>query len=139
MAEADRNEAFLREHLGDMPPASFAYPFGEVTPRTKRLFARRFPVSRGIYPGVNAGVIDLAQLKAVPLEKRSWRAADVERYVAEAAARKGWIVFFSHDVADDPSAYGATPEMLEHALETVTRAGIEILPVKHALAKAAFG
>jgi hypothetical protein len=29
--------------------------------------------------------------------------------------------------------------MLEHALEAVTRAGIEILPVKHAFARATFG
>jgi peptidoglycan/xylan/chitin deacetylase (PgdA/CDA1 family) len=139
VAEIEQNAAFLARHLGDMPPSSFAYPYGEVTPRTKRLLARLFPVSRGIYPGVNAGTVDLAQLKAIPLEQRSWRAADVERYVAEAVEQTGWIVFFSHDVAAQPSPYGATPEMLEHALDTATRAGLDILPVKHALARAAFG
>ena len=59
--------------------------------------------------------------------------------VAAAMEQTGWIVFFSHDVDDHPSPYGATPQMLEHALETVSRAGIDILPVKHALARAAFG
>ncbi|MEO6340914.1 MAG: polysaccharide deacetylase family protein, partial [Caulobacteraceae bacterium] len=73
--DVTRNADFLRDALGDMPPASFAYPFGEVTPRTKLLLSEMFPVSRGIRPGVNAGVIDLAQLKAYPLERRSWKAA----------------------------------------------------------------
>jgi len=139
VAEVEKNAAFIRGALGDLPPSSFAYPYGEVTPRTKALFAKLFPVSRGIYPGVNTGVIDLAQLKAVPLERRSWNAAEVEGHIAHAAATGGWIVFFSHDVCDEPSPYGATPHMLEHALAAVRDAGIEALPVKHALARAAFG
>ncbi|MEO6340919.1 MAG: polysaccharide deacetylase, partial [Caulobacteraceae bacterium] len=106
---------------------------------TKLLLSEMFPVSRGIRPGVNAGVIDLAQLKAYPLERRSWKAADVERLVARTVETNGWLVFFSHDVRDNPSPYGATPEMLEHALATVKAAGIENVPVKHALAKVAFG
>jgi hypothetical protein len=82
-------------------------------------------------------MIELAQLKAVPLERRNWSARQVEGLVEEARRRKGWIVFFSHDISDDPSAYGATPDMLEHALETVRSAGIDILPVREARALAA--
>ena len=134
-----RNADFLRDALGDMPPSSFAYPYGEVTPRTKVLLSKLFPVSRGIRAGVNAGVIDLAQLKAYPLEYRSWKPAEVERLVARTVESNGWLVFFSHDVCDNPSPYGATPEMLDHALATVQAAGVENIPVKHALAKAAFG
>ena len=138
-ADVARNADFLHDVLGDMPPSTFAYPYGEVTPRTKLLMSGMFPVSRGIRPGVNAGVIDLAQLKAYPLEHRSWKAAEVERLVAQAVETNGWLVFFSHDVSDDPSPYGATPEMLEHALAAVKAAGVEAIPVKHALAKVAFG
>ena len=138
-----RNAAFLSETLantlGSQPPSSFAYPFGDISPRTKLLAARAFPVSRGIRPGVNEGMIDLAELKAIPLERRSWSAAEVERLVAQAKANTGWIVFFSHDVAEDPSPYGCTPAMLEHALDALKAAGIEILPVKSALARAVFG
>ena len=135
-ADLDRNTAFLRGLLGDITTESFAYPYGSVSPRTKRLAGRRFPSSRGIRPGVNCGTLELAPLKAVPLEIREWSASTVERLVETARQRNGWIIFFSHDIADEPSPYGATPGMLEHALEAVSAAGIEILPVRDALARA---
>jgi peptidoglycan/xylan/chitin deacetylase (PgdA/CDA1 family) len=137
-ADTDRNQNFIGGLLGDYPLSSFAYPYGDVSPRTKRLFSRRFPTSRGIRRGVNAGLIDLAQLKAVGLEHKSWNPGVVERVVAEAARRNGWIIFFTHDISEAPSPYGATPEMLDHALACVRTAGIDILPVKHALARVAF-
>ena len=135
-ADFDRNTAFLRGLLGDVALESFAYPYGSVSPRTKRLAGRRFPSSRGIRAGVNAGTLELAQLKAVPLEVREWSAEMVERLVERARQRSGWIIFFSHDISESPSPYGATPAMLEHALATVRSAGIDILPVRDALARA---
>ena len=63
----DRNAIFLREVLGDVEPLSYAYPYGEVSPRIKRLAGPRFASSRGIHPGVNGPAADLAQLKAIPL------------------------------------------------------------------------
>lgn len=136
--DTDRNQAFIGERLGDYPLTSFAYPYGDVSPRTKFLFSRRFATSRGIRRGVNAGWIDLAQLKAIGLEHKAWNPAAIEQAVVEAVRRKGWIIFFTHDVSETPSPFGATPGMLDHALASVRKAGVDILPVKHALARAAF-
>ena len=137
-ADMDANARFLAEALGDSRTASFAYPYGEASPRTKAMAARRFATARGIYPGVNRGWTDLSQLKAAPLEARSWSAAAVEALVEDARSNGGWLIFFSHDVSDTPSPYGATPAMLEHALKTLAAAGIATLPVKHALAAGTF-
>jgi peptidoglycan/xylan/chitin deacetylase (PgdA/CDA1 family) len=138
--DLDRNAVFLREALGfDPGPLSFAYPYGQVCTRTKRLMAGRFPSSRGIHAGVNGPSADLAQLRAIPLERRSWKAARIERWIGEARARTGWLVFFSHDVSDDPSPYGCTPAMLEHAVAATRAAGFDIAPVKQALAMAGCG
>jgi len=133
-----RNQTFVASLLGDYRLSSFAYPYGDVSPRTKRLFSSRFATSRGIRRGVNAGLVDLAQLKAIGLEHQAWNPAAVEAAVTQAARSNGWIIFFTHDVSDDPSPFGATPEMLDHALSTVRKAGIDILPIKHALARVAF-
>jgi len=138
MRDIDRNQDFIASVLGDYRLTSFAYPYGDVSPRTKLLFANRFPTSRGILPGVNAGLIDLAQLNAIGLEKRHWNPAAVERAVDEAVRRKAWIIFFTHDIDDRPSLYGATPEMLDHALGALRRARMDIIPVKHAMARAIF-
>jgi peptidoglycan/xylan/chitin deacetylase (PgdA/CDA1 family) len=136
--DADRNAAFIREVLGDVLLSSFAYPYGDVSPRTKLLFSRLFPSCRGIRPGLNAGAIDLSQLRAVPLYSRLWRPGEVERLVAEAKAVNGWIILYTHDVSDNPTPWGCTPALLEHALRTLQQAGIGVLPVKHALARVTF-
>lgn len=138
-ADLDRNAAFVGEVIGQSGFRSFAYPYGDVSPRTKRLAGQRFPVSRGIRAGVNGRTLDLGQLRAVPLEARSWTAEGVERQVEVARQTRGWIVFFSHDVSDDPSPYGATPAMLEHALGEVRDAGIDVLTVADALERATRG
>jgi peptidoglycan/xylan/chitin deacetylase (PgdA/CDA1 family) len=133
-----RNQAFVSGHLGDYPLSSFAYPYGDVSPRTKLLYSNRFPTSRGISRGVNAGWIDLAQLKAIGLEQKAWNPVAIEAAVAQAVQRNGWIIFFTHDVSETPSPYGATPQMLDHALRTLKAASIDVLPVKHALARLVF-
>lgn len=127
------NAAFLSERLGETP-VSFAYPYGDISPRTKALFGRTFASSRGIRPGVNGPISDLAQLRAYPLELRSSTEAMVEHWVEAARASKGWLIFFGHDVSDDPTPYGCTPAMLAHALGCVRKAGIDILTVRDALA-----
>lgn len=127
--DARRNAEFLRRTLGDVRVSSFAYPYGGVSPRTKLVLSRLFSCCRGIRGGVNAGAVDLAHLYAVSLEVRHWSAAQVERRVDEARARNGWIVFFTHDVADAPTPFGSTPAILEHAMACVAAAGIPVLPV----------
>lgn len=136
--DSERNAAAVREALGDYVLSSYAYPYGEASPRTKGVMGARFATSRGITKGVNAGLIDLAQLKAVGIERWWWTPAYIEGVIAEAKARNGWVIFFTHDVSDDPSPYGATPAMLEHALDALAKAQIEVLPVKHALARTQF-
>lgn len=138
MDDVDRNAAFVQDVLGDYVLSSFAYPYGEASPRTKHLFGRRFPTSRGIRKGVNKGVIDLSQLKAIGIEHWWWTPGYIEAAVQKAKRENGWLVFFTHDISDAPSSYGATPQMLEHALEALKAAEIEVLPMKHALALAMF-
>jgi hypothetical protein len=53
--------------------------------------------------------------------------------------RTGWVILFTHDVAEHPSPFGCTPDMLTRSLEMLTAAEIEVLPVKHAMACAVFG
>lgn len=139
VADAERNAAFLRERLGDLPLASYAYPYGEVSPRSKALLGGRFASARGIRKGVNGRTIDLAQLRAIPLEHRRWRPDEIDAAVAAARETNGWVIFFTHDIAEAPSPYGATPAMLRYTMDRLAEAGVEVLPVRHAMAKTVFG
>ncbi|MGH7011843.1 MAG: polysaccharide deacetylase family protein, partial [Caulobacteraceae bacterium] len=100
--DCEKSASFFRDRLQGETLASYAWPFGEASPRTKAVMARRFSNSRGIQKGVNAGWIDLAELKAIPLEYRRWRPDEIEAAIRRACACGGWVVFFTHDVADDP-------------------------------------
>ena len=127
-----KNAAYFRQHLDGYAAVGFAYPYGEISVRTKILYSKLYSVSRGIREGVNGRKFDRSQLKAFGLERKSWSEARIEAAVAEARAKNAWIVFFTHDVSDTPTIYGATPHMLEHLIRTLKDAGIEILTVRDA-------
>ena len=58
--------------------------------------------------------------------------------LAEAAAAvegKGWLIFYSHDVAGTPSLYGCTPRLMRHALKAAERFGVQIDTVNAALTR----
>ena len=137
--EEEDNKLFFNRILGDYHLSTFAYPFGDISPRTKRLYSELYPLSRGIRRGLNGKWFDLAQVKAIPLEARQWDPGVIEDWILKAKATKAWICLFTHDVSDDPSPWGATPEMLEHALSTIRRCDIEIHTVKAAMALTQFG
>jgi len=139
LADLQRNQAFVQAVLGDYRLASFAYPFGHVDVWKKAEIGRHFSVSRGIWPGVNHGLVDFQQLKAIPLERRSFDHASAARALDKAQATNGWVIFFTHDVSDDSSPYGCTPDDLGRLLDETLARGIEVLPVKNAAAKVRFG
>ena len=138
-SDADRNDEALAGALEGARLCSYAYPYGEVGLRAKRVMAARYATARGIRPGINAGQIDLAQLRAVPLEARRWRPDEIAAAVAQARTASGWLVLFTHDVCDTPSPFGCTPAMLVETLELLAAAAVPVLPVKSAMAEAVFG
>lgn len=137
-ADALRNRNFLMPFLGGMAPVSYAFPYGRVSPRTKRFMAPRFSNIRGVHPGVNVGRIDLGQLNTVSLESRCWDPDRIEAAIQQVRRECGWLVLYTHDVSDYPSPYGSTPQMLDWALTRVAAAGIAMMPMRDAV-KVALG
>jgi len=131
--DADRNREFLRPFLGGKAPLSYAFPFGRVSPRTKRFYAQRFASSRWVHWGINSGRVDLAQLNAISLEMRCWDEKAIQTAIQRTLHDHGWLIFNTHDVSDSPGEYGSTPAMLDWALSQVAAARIPVLPVREAL------
>ncbi len=132
--EVTENAAFLYQIEPDVRMVSFAYPYGSVTPRVKRIVARHVPISRGVWPGINHRRIDLGLIKTICLKPRSaGTGGSVAQWLAKAERTNGWLVFHTHDVAAKPRPYGVTPEALEAIVRQVVDAGIQILPMKNAV------
>lgn len=118
--------------MGARSPRTHAYPYGETTPRLKDGLPPRFECARGILPGVNVGPSDLAQLRAYSMFGEAW----MERLSAAlkiAAKRKGWVIAFTHDIAETPSAWGTRGADLDAVLHEAHRLGFTVLPVSAAL------
>jgi hypothetical protein len=84
-------------------------------------------------PGINSGTVDLQFLRATPLiDSRIGRDA-IERAFEEAQTNNGWLIFYTHDVADEPSPYGCSPALLTYALEVASRRKIPVRNMAEAL------
>src|ERR1700761_4811928 len=89
---------------------------------------------RGIYEGINAGVVDLALLRVIELYDRTLTPEKLRRVLRETKERNGWLVFYSHDVADPPSWIGSSPALLREVVAAVQAENIECLTIREALA-----
>ncbi len=72
-------------------------------------------------------------LRATPLINRDIDRDGIDRMFDQAVASNGWLIFYSHDVAAEPSPYGCTPCLLRHALDAASRRNVGILSVAQAL------
>lgn len=135
LEEFESNRSSLRRVVPDLHLVSFAYPFGEVSVSAKRLAAARFGACRGVRPGINGRFIDLAELRTVHLFSPTFDREQIARTVSKAARDRGWLVFMTHDIREDPTDWGCTPAQFDFALEQVRGAGIEILSMRAALGR----
>ncbi len=46
---------------------------------------------------------------------------------------KGWLIFATHDVCDDPIRYGCRPSFFEEVVRYSVNSGATVLPVSKAL------
>jgi peptidoglycan/xylan/chitin deacetylase (PgdA/CDA1 family) len=138
-AELARNQKFISSLCGDTRLGSFAYPFGDVSIRSKQQLQRHFSSCRGISAGVNHGSADLGLLKAVSLYSHARDDSKMEKYLDQAESQHGWLIFYTHDVDKEPTSWGASIEQFKHTVDRVVSRGYEILPVKNALGRLSFG
>jgi hypothetical protein len=74
----------------------------------------------------------------VALERRSLDSLDIDAWLDRTLAARGWLIFFTHDVSDDPSPYGCSRKAFETVADAVARRGFRVLPVKNAVGLARF-
>ncbi|MBT9372241.1 polysaccharide deacetylase family protein [Rhizobium sp. CSW-27] len=116
-------------------PFSFAYPFGMVSTRSKLALMGRYPGLRGIGIGINHGLVDLAHLKAQELYDTAQDRRSLGALLDEARARRGWLIFYTHDVRENPTAIGCSPALFRAAVEEVAGRGMRVETVAETLAR----
>lgn len=133
-AEIAKGREALQQVVGDGASANFAFPFGEVTPAVKKAAARQCRSCRGTIGGHNGPVADLNLLRANRLYSESVAFSEIQALIADAARPGRWLIFYTHDVRDRPSAFGCTPRYFEDTVRCAVDAGMRVLTVGEALA-----
>jgi peptidoglycan/xylan/chitin deacetylase (PgdA/CDA1 family) len=109
-------------------PTTFAYPFGDVAPATKRALAGRFGLLRALHAGVITRGADLNQAPSVPVEGAGGETLGLA-WLSRAAMRRGWVILTTHDVDDAPTPWGCTPATLARLADAALAAGFEAVTV----------
>jgi peptidoglycan/xylan/chitin deacetylase (PgdA/CDA1 family) len=122
-----RNKAALIG-LGAPLPRSFAYPYGDVSISAKRVLAPRFELLRALHHGLVRHGQDLNQAPAVGIEGEQGEAV-AWRWLDRAISETAWLILYTHDVAEEPSAWGCTPEALARLLDGALGAGVDVVTV----------
>jgi len=128
-AELEISTAYLAEVVPHAGFETFAYPFGIGCYWRKRQLATMVRAARSVHPGINRGWIDPGFLKAVDLSPSIIDRHRIRALVEEAVRVSGWVIFFTHDVAKQPTRFGTTPELLEAAISAAAEAQLTIAPV----------
>ncbi len=132
-AELDANWQALR--AVDVTPVTFAYPYGDVSPWAKALINDRFIAGRALHHGLITSGTDLNQAPGVGIEGTDGEAV-ARGWIDRAAAAKAWLVLYTHDVRDQPSGWGCTPEALDRLVGEAVARGFEIVTFAEGARKA---
>lgn len=137
--ECRRNDELLRQLCRDVRVTNFCFPFGRLSLGSKRYLQNQFDTCRGVYEGINAGTIDLGLLRVIELYDRTLTEEKLNRVLTETRDRNGWLIFYTHDVANPPSWIGCSPELLRSTLAKVQSTEMACVPIRDALAKIGYG
>jgi peptidoglycan/xylan/chitin deacetylase (PgdA/CDA1 family) len=131
--EIDRNAAALAQALSAPAIDNFAYPFGGVSLSAKSKLATRFLSCRGTGRGLNQGTVDLADLFSISIYSHNFDRERLCQLIDDAQAGSGWVIFYTHDVADEPSPFGCTPAQFQ-SIVAYAAGNVSVLPVRDVLA-----
>lgn len=131
--EFQRNDDFLRDCGISQRPLHFSFPLGAYDLNSKAVAGKHFASCRITGGGVQLGFADLNALKSERLYTRDIQLDKLAQLVRRTAEHKGWLIFYSHDVAAEPSTWGCTPDLLDRAVQLALDAGCKVLPVDQAI------
>ena len=115
-----------------MPGTSFktlSYPISVPNARTKRRVSKYFACCRGGGQTFNVEKADLNYLSAYFLEQSRDNPDAIKDLIDENCKGRGWLIFATHDISEDPTRWGCTPRFFEDIVQYSANSGARILPV----------
>src|ERR1017187_943200 len=133
--DVDYCEKAIRDSLAFGPSNNFAYPYGEATLSVKRKLGPQMKSCRGTCGGLNGPDVDLNLLRANSLYGGIDQVEAAKLLILENEKRKSWLIFYTHDVAKNPSPFGCTPALLEAVVSFAVDRGARMATVAEVIAE----
>lgn len=138
--EADLFEASIHENqrkLNEIHPGqvfeNFSYPINTPHPRIKQKAGTLHVSCRGGGQSFNSKTMDLNLLRAYFLDSRNiGDIGGIKKLIDISCERKGWLIFCTHDIDENPSPYGFPPRLFEDLVSYAHGSGAVIVPVHEA-------
>src|SRR5262249_47331245 len=131
--EIDLNAEFVARHLPNTVLHTFAYPFGDVSFSATLELQRIFASCRSIQFGLNSNNADLGRLRAVRLYDGVIDHNRVSTLIQQTIETYAWLIFYTHDVDEQPSSFGCRPRLFEYAVKTAVSLNAKVLPIYSAV------
>lgn len=136
-AEASEGWEAIRTIPGLSPSRNFAYPFGTTNPILKKHIGATMSSCRGNFSGLNTAVTDLNLLRGNALYGDLRSLDRVKQLLEENKRANGWLIFYTHDVRENPSAFGCTPGLMQETLKLVVKQGCKVVRIQDVVEEAA--
>jgi len=133
MEDIRKNQEEIQKLVPGLALNNFSYPFGSQTRPVKKFISERFRSARGIEEGINRGRTDLFNLRTVKLYENRYSLEYIYRKIEEAKKDGGWLIFYTHDVQDDPTEWGCSPPYFEAVVKKCKEANIKVLTINEAI------
>ena len=124
----------ITENLAALPEGAtnnFAFPFGAANIRECRIASDIVTTARGVQHGINGRGAQIKDLRANPIYSANGLET-LYSLIRETAASRGWLILYTHDVADKPSQFGCTPQDFAAIVAAVRETELDVLTVEQA-------
>lgn len=146
-ADIAHNEAYLQELLSEFKsdadsttkadqahlPRNFAYPYNAVSFIARKILAQKYRSCRAGENRINRGAVNPMMLYGMEIGQPEATALMLTNQIDALLRQPGWLIFFTHDISDQPTPYGCTPQTFSHLVDYAVTKGCDILPVNAAL------
>lgn len=131
--DIQRNHAYLGKLGLKAVVRNFAYPYGCASGAAKLTAMQHARSARGIQDGFNADQVDLALFRSTRLYESDHAREWLDALIRRNAAERGWLVFFTHAVDEQPGRWDCSPGLLSHVLDAALGSGAAVMTVDSVL------
>lgn len=133
-ADAQKGREAVINFTGRPESHQFAYPFGHMTLKAKGRIGSQMSSCRSTIKGVNVSPVDLHMLRANCLYSHTTDFASIDQLFRINDRRRGWLIFYTHDISENPTSFGCKPGQFENVVRSAIHSRARILTVGSVLA-----